>query len=116
METEAIHNKRFQFHDMDAAVHRHTFARDVAFGLTAPQNWLPPSIFMTSAAPNSTKGTASPKYYLYRAELEIFSTDAAEIHAQIGHWALVEFSGNAGKTRYLLQAMNGRGNRFAIVR
>ena len=35
METEAIPNKRFQFHDMDVAVHRHTFARDVDFGLIA---------------------------------------------------------------------------------
>src|SRR5882724_10105818 len=45
METEAIPNKRFQFHDMDVAVHRHTFAREVAFGLTAPQKWLPPKYF-----------------------------------------------------------------------
>ncbi len=42
METEAIPNKRFQFHEMDPAVQRHTFARDVAFGLTAPQKWLGP--------------------------------------------------------------------------
>jgi uncharacterized SAM-dependent methyltransferase len=37
--------------------------------------------------------------------LEILSTYAAEIHAEIGHLALVEFgSGHARKTRYLLTA------------
>jgi uncharacterized SAM-dependent methyltransferase len=45
METQVIRNERFQFHDMDAAVHRRTFARDVAFGLTARQKWLPPKYF-----------------------------------------------------------------------
>ena len=46
METEAIPNKRFQFHDMDVAVHRHTFARDVAFGLTAPTKMAAAEVFL----------------------------------------------------------------------
>jgi len=45
METETIPHKRFQLHDMDVELHQHTFARDVAFGLTAPQKWLPPKYF-----------------------------------------------------------------------
>jgi L-histidine Nalpha-methyltransferase len=114
METEAIHNKRFQFHDMDAAVHRHTFARDVAFGLTAPQKWLPPKYFYDERGSQLYEQIcALPEYYLYRAELEILSTYAAEIHAEIGHLALVEFgSGHARKTRHLLTAYEWAGQPF----
>ena len=114
METEAIPNKRFQFHDMDVAVHRHTFARDVAFGLTAPQKWLPPKYFYDERGSQLYEQIcALPEYYLYRAELEILSTYAAEIHAEIGHLALVEFgSGYARKTRYLLTAYELAGQPF----
>jgi dimethylhistidine N-methyltransferase len=114
METEAIPNKRFQFHDMDLAVHRHTFARDVAFGLTAPKKWLPPKYFYDERGSQLYEQIcALPEYYLYRAELEILSTYAAEIHAEIGHLALVEFgSGYARKTRYLLTAYESAGHPF----
>jgi dimethylhistidine N-methyltransferase len=55
-----------------------------------------------------------PEYYLYRAELEILSTYAAEIHAEIGHLALVEFgSGHARKTRHLLTAYELAGQSFS---
>ena len=78
METEAIPNKRFQFHDMDVAVHRHTFARDVAFGLTARQKWLPPKYFYDERGSQLYEQIcALPEYYLYRAELEILSTYAS---------------------------------------
>ena len=54
-----------------------------------------------------------PEYYLYLAELEILSTYAAEIHAEIGDLALVEFgSGNAKKTRCLLTAYEWAGQPF----
>ena len=114
METEAIPNVRFQFHDIDVAVHRHTFARDVAVGLTAPQKWLPPKYFYDERGSQLYEQIcALPEYYLYRAELEIFRTYAAEIHAEIGHLALVEFgSGNARKTRYLLRAYEWAGQPF----
>jgi dimethylhistidine N-methyltransferase len=114
MEPEAIPNKRFQFHDMDAAVHRHTFARDVALGLTAPQKWLPPKYFYDERGSQLYEQIcALPEYYLYRAELEILSTYAADIHAEIGHLALVEFgSGYARKTRYLLTAYERAGQPF----
>src|SRR5690348_17789889 len=91
METEAIPNKRFQFHDMDVTVHRRTFARDVAFGLTAPQKWLPPKYFYDERGSQLYEQICGlPEYYLYRAELEILGTYAAEIHTEIGHLALVE--------------------------
>src|SRR5690348_13767608 len=114
METEAIPNKRFQFHDMDVTVHRRTFARDVAFGLTAPQKWLPPKYFYDERGSRLYEQIcALPEYYLYRAELEILGTYAAEIHAEIGHLALVEFgSGNARKTRCLLTAYEWAGQPF----
>jgi L-histidine N-alpha-methyltransferase len=114
MEAETISNKRFQFHDMDAATRRHTFARDVAVGLTAPQKWLAPKYFYDERGSQLYEQIcALPEYYLYRAELEILSTYAAEIHAEIGHLALVELgSGYARKTRHLLAAYERAGQPF----
>src|ERR1700745_1697465 len=114
METEAIQNNRLQFHDMDIAEHRHSFARDVAFGLTAPQKWLPPKDFYDERGSQLYEQIcALPEYYLYRAEREILSTYAAEKHSEIGHLALVEFgSGHARKTRYLLRAFEQVGQPF----
>ena len=86
--------------------HQHTFARDVAFGLTAPQKWLPPKYFYDERGSRLYEQICGLReYYLYRAELEILSTYATEIHAEIGRLALVELgSGNATKTRHLLTA------------
>jgi dimethylhistidine N-methyltransferase len=114
METEVVPNKRLQFYDMDAGVHRHSFARDVAFGLTALQKWLPPKYFYDERGSRLYEQIcALPEYYLYRAELEILSTYAAEIHAEIGDLALVEFGpGNARKTRCLLKAYEWAGQPF----
>src|SRR5918999_1453941 len=119
MQTEAIPNERLQLHCMDVQTHQHTFARDVARGLTAPQKWLPPKYFYDEHGSRLyEKICALPEYYPYRAELEILSTYAAEIHAEIGHLALVEFgSGNATKTRHLLAAYEwaGRPFRYCLV-
>jgi L-histidine Nalpha-methyltransferase len=106
METETIPHKRFQLHDMDVELHQHTFARDVAFGLTAPQKWLPPKYFYDERGSRLYEQICGLReYYPYRAELEILSTYATEIHAEIGRLALVELgSGNATKTRHLLTA------------
>jgi L-histidine Nalpha-methyltransferase len=114
METEAIPNKRFQLHHMDAEMNWRSFARDVAFGLTARQKWLPPKYFYDERGSRLYERIcALPEYYLYRAELDILSTYAAEIHAEIGHLALVEFgSGNASKTRHLLTAYERTGQPF----
>jgi uncharacterized SAM-dependent methyltransferase len=71
MDTDAIPNSRFQLHDMDAAAgHLHTFAREVAFGLTAPQKWLPSKYFYDERGSRLYQQIcALPEYYLYRAEL-----------------------------------------------
>jgi len=114
METEALRNDRFQFYGMDLGMHRHTFAQDVAFGLTVPQKWLPPKYFYDERGSQLYEQICGlPEYYLYRAELEILGTYAAEIHTEIGHLALVEFgSGKATKTRHLLTAYERAGRPF----
>jgi L-histidine Nalpha-methyltransferase len=114
MGSEAILNKRLQFHSMDVQEHQHTFARDVAYGLAAPQKWLPPKYFYDERGSRLYEQIcALPEYYPYRAELEILSTYATEIHAEIGHLALVEFgSGSATKTRHLLSAYEWAGEPF----
>ena len=111
---EAIPNKRLQFHCMDVQAHQHSFARDVAYGLSAPQKWLPPKYFYDERGSQLYEQIcALPEYYLYRAELEILSTYAADIHAEIGHLALVEFgSGSATKTRHLLSVYEWAGQSF----
>src|ERR1700687_4680971 len=114
METQVIRNKRFQFHDMDVAVHRRIFARDVALGLTARQKWRPPKYFYDERGTQLYEQIcALPEYYLYRAELDILSTYAGEIHAEIGELALVELgSGTAAKTPHLLAAYERAGRTF----
>jgi len=106
MRTAAIPNQRLQFHGMDVEAHQHSFALDVAVGLAAPQKWLPPKYFYDDRGSQLYEQICGlPEYYLYRAELEILRTYAAEIHAEIGHLLLVEFGpGSATKTRYLLSA------------
>jgi L-histidine N-alpha-methyltransferase len=114
MQTEAIPFKRLQFHGMDVQTHQHTFARDVAVGLAAPQKWLPPKyLYDERGSQLYERICALPEYYPYWAEQEILRTYAAEIHAEIGHLALVEFgSGSATKTRHLLSAYEWAGQPF----
>src|SRR5262245_39965956 len=114
MQTEVIPNKRLQLYCMDAQTHQHTFARDVADGLAAPQKWLPPKYFYDERGSQLYEQICTlPEYYPYRTEMEILSTYAAEIYAEIGHLALVEFgSGSASKTRHLLSAYEWAGRPF----
>jgi L-histidine Nalpha-methyltransferase len=114
MRTEAFSNKRFQFHEMSVQANQHTFARDVARGLAAPQKWLPPKYFYDKRGSRLYEQIcALPEYYPYRAEREILSTYAMQIHAEIGHLALVEFgSGSATKTQHLLAAYEWAGRPF----
>jgi L-histidine Nalpha-methyltransferase len=111
---EAIPNKRLHFHFMDVQAHQHILARDVAFGLAAPQKWLPPKYFYDERGSQLYEQICVlPEYYPYRAELQILSTYAAEIHAEIGRLALVEFGcGSATKTRHLLSAYEWAGQPF----
>jgi L-histidine Nalpha-methyltransferase len=114
MRTEVIPNERLQFHRMDVQEQRHTFAQDVAYGLAAAPKWLAPKYFYDERGSQLYEQIcALPEYYPYRAEMEILSTYAAEIHAEIGHLALVEFgSGSATKTRHLLSAYEWAGQPF----
>jgi L-histidine Nalpha-methyltransferase len=114
MQTAPIPNQRLQWHRMDVQAHQHTFAQDVACGLSAPQKWLPPKYFYDERGSRLYEQIcALPEYYPYRAEMDILSTYAAEIHAEIRHLALVEFgSGSATKTRHLLSAYEWAGQPF----
>ena len=114
MKSEIVEHGRFQLHEMDNDAHRRSFAQDVSLGLTAPQKWLPPKYFYDERGAHLYEQIcALPEYYLYRAELDILSTHADEIHAEIGHLPLVEFgSGSATKTRHLLAAYERAGRAF----
>jgi L-histidine Nalpha-methyltransferase len=114
MRTEALANKRLQFYAMDVQANQHSFAMDVAHGLAAPQKWLPPKYFYDERGSRLYEQIcALPEYYPYRAEQEILSTYATQIHAEIGHLALVELgSGSATKTRHLLAAYEWAGRPF----
>jgi L-histidine Nalpha-methyltransferase len=114
MRTEASANKRLQFRFLDGQAHQRLFARDVAYGLSAPQKWLPPKYFYDERGSQLYEQIcALPEYYPYRTEMEILRTYAAEIHAEIGNLALVEFgSGSAMKTRHLLSAYEWAGQPF----
>jgi L-histidine Nalpha-methyltransferase len=114
MRTEAVPNKRLQFRSIGVPGHQHSFARDVAYGLTAPQKWLSPKYFYDERGSQLYEQIcALPEYYPYRAEREILTTYAPQILAEIGHAALVEFgSGSATKTRHLLSAYEWAGRPF----
>jgi L-histidine Nalpha-methyltransferase len=114
MESKVLGNERFQVHEMDSEVHQYNFAQDVTVGLTAPQKWLPPKYFYDDRGSQLYEQIcALPEYYLYRAELDILSTYAGEIYAEIGDLALVELgSGSATKTRHLLAAYERAGRTF----
>ncbi len=104
--TQITSNERLRFYAMDVQVHQDTFAQDVATGLAAPQKWLSPKYFYDERGSQLYEQICDlPEYYPYRAERDIFIAYAAEIHAEIGELALVEFgSGSATKTRHLLAA------------
>src|SRR5919109_4001601 len=114
MRTVALVNERLRFYDMSVQAHQHVFARDVARGLAASQKWLPPKYFYDEPGSQLYEQIcALPEYYPYRAEREILSTYAAQIHAEVGHLALVELgSGSATKTRHLLSAYEWAGQPF----
>jgi dimethylhistidine N-methyltransferase len=114
MQTAPISNQRLRFHCIDVEEQQHAFAQDVAHGLSAPQKWLPPKYFYDERGSRLYEQIcALPEYYPYRAEMDILSTYAAEIHAEIRHLALVEFgSGSATKTRHLLSAYEWAGQPF----
>jgi L-histidine N-alpha-methyltransferase len=114
MQTDALTNRRLQFYDMHPQANQDIFAQDVARGLAEQPKWLPPKYFYDERGCQLYERIcALPEYYPYRAEQQILSTYAAQIHAEIGHLALVELgSGSASKTRHLLAAYEWAGQPF----
>lgn len=95
---------RFFLYRMDIKSQQEAFASDVAQGLAASRKALPAKYFYDAPGCQLYEQIcALPEYYPYRAETDILTTYAADIHAAIGHLPLVELgSGNASKTRLLL--------------
>ncbi|MGE3539503.1 MAG: L-histidine N(alpha)-methyltransferase [Candidatus Tectimicrobiota bacterium] len=108
------HSQRFCLTSMDMTSQQEAFARDVAQGLAAPRKTLPAKYFYDAPGCLLYERICTlPEYYPYRAEKDILATYAAEIHASIGHLALVELgSGTASKTRYLLAAYEAAARPF----
>ena len=91
--------------DADAAAR---MARDVREGLCAyPKEVAPKYFYDERGSELFERITELPEYYPTRAEREILTTRAAEIHAVAGcPETLIELgSGSAAKTRHLLNAM-----------
>jgi dimethylhistidine N-methyltransferase len=107
-------NPRLQLYAMDTGSQQDAFAKDVAEGLAATRKFLPSKYFYDEDGSQLYEQIcALPEYYLYRAEQEILVTYAAEIHAEIGHLALIELGpGNASKTRHLLRHYEQVGQPF----
>lgn len=84
------------------------FAADVRRGLTNSKKQLPPKYFYDELGSTLFAAIcALPEYYVWRAEDQIFRTHGAEIAGAFGSPVrLIELgSGNAGKTRALLDAV-----------
>ncbi|MBM3224962.1 MAG: L-histidine N(alpha)-methyltransferase, partial [Candidatus Tectomicrobia bacterium] len=96
---------------MDVAQQHDAFARDVAQGLTASPKTLPAKYFYDAHGSQLYEQICTlPEYYPYRAERDILDTYASEIYGAMGHLPLIELgSGNAAKTRYLLDAYAATG-------
>jgi L-histidine N-alpha-methyltransferase len=109
-----MESTRWQLYAMDTVKHQDAFAKDVAEGLAAARKSLPPKYFYDDDGARLYEQICQlPEYYLYRAEQEILTAYAAEIYAEIGHLALIEFGpGNAAKTRHLLTQYEQAGRPF----
>ena len=118
MQTEALANKRLQFHDMDVQANQHIFARDVAHGLAAPQKWLPPKYFYDERG--------SRLYEQICALARVLSLPGRTGDSQ--HLCRCRFMPRSATWRWwssapgvpprpvtCSQRMNGPGDRFAIV-
>lgn len=102
---------RFHLIAMPASSRRTAFARDVAAGLTASPKRLSCCYFYDREGSRLFEAICElPEYYLTRAEASILRTHAADIAARVAaDTILVELgSGNADKTRLLIEAFLGR--------
>jgi L-histidine N-alpha-methyltransferase len=96
---------------LDARPQTGSFAEDVRRGLTTAPKVLSPKYFYDTLGSRLFEAICElPEYYLTRAETEIFSDRAGEIAAALdGRLRLIELgSGDAQKTRLLIEAILGR--------
>src|SRR5947207_1121781 len=102
---------RFSLIAMDTGARLSAFARDVKKGLQARPKHLSCCYFYDAEGSNLFEEICElPEYYLPGAEKEILQTQSATIISLLPHpLSLVELgSGNAAKTRILMDAILGR--------
>jgi L-histidine N-alpha-methyltransferase len=100
------------------AVDRHAqMVADVRDGLSRHPRELPPKYFYDERGSQLFEDiTRLPEYYLTRAETEILNARAEEISATTKARTLIELgAGSATKTRILLNAMQGSGERVTYM-
>jgi L-histidine N-alpha-methyltransferase len=105
------HSTRFLMHQIAAREQARSFAEEVRRGLTSDPKALPSKYFYDDLGSRLFEAICClPEYYLTRAESEILRTYASEITSELAENShqpirLIELgSGNAEKTRYLIEA------------
>jgi dimethylhistidine N-methyltransferase len=121
MKPNIVHHElgdRFTLIGLPAEQRRAKFARDVAAGLTAARKFLPCCYLYDRLGSLLFEAICeTPEYYLTRAETAILRAHAGEI-ADLFPAAvdLIELgSGNAAKTRLLIEGLLGRGTPLRYV-
>jgi dimethylhistidine N-methyltransferase len=110
--------KRFHLVALDAWARLETFADDVRDGLSGRPKSLPCRYFYDAEGSRLFEEICTlPEYYLPRAEREILQARAAEAAGEFtGPVTLVELgSGNAAKTRILIEELLRRQGRLCYV-
>lgn len=110
--------ERFTLIDLPAEARRARFTRAISAGLTATPKSLPCCYFYDGVGSQLFEAIcALPEYYLTRAETEILQAHAQEIAGLFPEVPdLLELgSGNADKTRLLIEAFISRSDRLRYV-
>ena len=111
-------SERLNITGLSSDVDSNAFARDVIEGLTSMPKTLPSKYFYDDLGSRLFEAICRlPEYYLTRSEAEILTSNADEVAASVdGPIRLIEFgSGNAEKTRYLIEAFLRRQKQLAYV-
>jgi L-histidine N-alpha-methyltransferase len=101
----------------DERAQRRALEEDVRRGLTAPQKSLPPKYFYDRAGSILfDRITELPEYYPTRTEAALLAHIAPSLTGQFFHGDIVEIgAGSAGKTRTVLDALNGNRRHVRYV-
>src|SRR5581483_11645747 len=116
--TDGPPRQRFNLIALDSGARLAAFARDVRAGLTSRPKHLNCCYFYDAEGSLLFEEICElPEYYLPRAEREILQDHAADIVAPFaGGTTLIELgSGNAAKTRLLIEALLRRQPRLVYV-